>query len=96
MVNKNETPDRLLETTSAGRKVIGSSIKKAFTIDELAKAGPFGRTKLYEFIRDGELIARKCGRSTIILETDYEEFLENLPVLDETTRSRAVPRGKSA
>jgi hypothetical protein len=30
-------------------------------------------------IKDGHLIARKCGRSTIILAPDLEAFLAGLP-----------------
>ncbi|GEO13538.1 hypothetical protein MAE02_12340 [Microvirga aerophila] len=55
--------------------------KFGYTINELAKIGPVKRSKLYEAIRAGELIARKHGRSTLILKADYEKFLERLPKL---------------
>ncbi|WP_457094605.1 helix-turn-helix domain-containing protein [Microvirga sp. P5_D2] len=54
--------------------------KNAFSISELAKAGPLGRSKLYEAIRDGALVARKAGRRTIILKADFERFLASLPL----------------
>jgi excisionase family DNA binding protein len=54
--------------------------KNAFSISELTKVGPLGRSKLYEAIRDGELVARKAGRRTIILKTDFERFLTSLPL----------------
>lgn len=54
--------------------------KHAFSISELAKAGPLGRSKLYEAIRDGALVARKAGRHTIILKADFEQFLTSLPI----------------
>jgi excisionase family DNA binding protein len=50
-----------------------------YTIDELAKVGPIKRSKLYEAIRSGTLIARKHGRSTLMLKSDYEAFLNQLP-----------------
>lgn len=53
--------------------------KFGFTIDELAKVGPIKRSKLYEAIKSGNLIARKHGRCTLILKRDYEKFLEELP-----------------
>jgi hypothetical protein len=51
----------------------------AYRVCELAKLGPFGRSKLHELIRAGRLPARKCGHSTIVLADDFEEFLKNLP-----------------
>jgi hypothetical protein len=53
--------------------------KFAYTIKELAASGPIKRSRLYEAIRTGELIARKHGRSTVVLTPDYETFLERLP-----------------
>lgn len=54
--------------------------KLAYRLNELAKAGGPGRTKLYQAIRRGELRARKVGRSTIVVHEDYLEYLKNLPV----------------
>ncbi len=53
--------------------------KTAYSIDELAKTGPLGRTSLYEAIRTGQLTARKFGTRTFVLATDFEAFLNNLP-----------------
>ena len=55
--------------------------KFGYTIKELSQSGPIKRSKLYEAIKTGELIARKHGRSTIVLTTDYENFLDQLPKL---------------
>ncbi len=38
-----------------------------------------GRTKIYEHINKGQLLARKNGRRTLILKEDLEIFLQNLP-----------------
>ncbi|WP_298428368.1 hypothetical protein [Rhodoblastus sp.] len=51
---------------------------RAFTIYELKTAG-LGRTKAYEEIAAGRLIARKIGHKTIVLESDLAAYLENLP-----------------
>ena len=44
-----------------------------------AKIAGIGRTRLYEAIRDGDLIARKFGSRTLILDADLRRWLENLP-----------------
>lgn len=64
--------------------------KPAFSIDELAKAGPLGRSKLYEAIKAGDLIARKAGRRTVVLKADYDRFLNSLPVANARQSGRAA------
>jgi hypothetical protein len=56
--------------------------KLAYSIDELAKSGPEGRTSIFKAIKEKRLIARKSGRRTIVLATDYERYLQGLPVVD--------------
>lgn len=53
----------------------------AFSVQEAARVSGLGRTKLYESIRDGRLVARKFGSRTIVLRTDLKQFLEDLPVV---------------
>ena len=74
----------------------------ALTVDEAVKRGPAGKGKLYQEIAAGRLIARKIGRRTVILRTDYERWLNSLPLLpgavtaraaeDLTTRNTLTPR----
>jgi hypothetical protein len=47
------------------------------------------RTKLYEEIASGSLVARKAGRKTLILADDLETFLGNLPILNTGKRRSA-------
>lgn len=42
-----------------------------------------GLTRINELIKSGELPARKAGRRTLILRTDVEAFLQNLPVVGQ-------------
>jgi hypothetical protein len=56
--------------------------KLAYSIDELQAIHPEGRSKIYEAIKDGRLVARKSGRSTIILADDYRAYLNALPTLE--------------
>jgi excisionase family DNA binding protein len=60
-----------------------STARAAYSVNEtLARLG-VGRDKLYKLIREKKLIARKCGRKTLILATDLNAFLESLPKLGE-------------
>lgn len=51
----------------------------AFTLIEFLTWARIGRTKAYEEIDAGRLKIRKLGRKTLILRTDAEAWLENLP-----------------
>ena len=53
--------------------------QEAFSIDEICQTSKLGRSTIYEEIREGRLVARKCGRRTIILKADRQAWLENLP-----------------
>jgi excisionase family DNA binding protein len=57
--------------------------------DVCARIG-VGRTSVYAFIKSGALVARKCGRRTIILTDDLSDFLNQLP-----TSTRASHQQKS-
>jgi excisionase family DNA binding protein len=51
----------------------------ALSIMEACKLCSLGRTKFYELLNAKLIPARKCGRRTIILRADLEEFLKSLP-----------------
>ena len=51
----------------------------ALTIPEVCSAARIGRTRVYDAIRAGELTARKHGKRTLILRTELNRWLENLP-----------------
>jgi len=55
--------------------------RAAFSISEVLAQTGLGRDRLYKMIGEQKLIARKCGRRTIILATDLENFLKALPVI---------------
>src|SRR5689334_9591729 len=57
--------------------------KLAYSIPETLRRVPVGRSFVYKAIRTGDLVARKCGRRTLILAEDLKRWLENLrPVND--------------
>lgn len=53
-------------------------MKIAMSIEQASQATGLGRTKLYEAINSGELMARKYGKRTIILIHDLEQFIQRL------------------
>lgn len=55
----------------------------ALTVNEATKSIGLGKTRVYEEIAAGRLRARKAGKRTLILKSDLERFLENLPALGE-------------
>jgi excisionase family DNA binding protein len=63
----------------------GATGKAALSVREAAAAASIGRDKLYEMIRNGQLIARKAGRRTLILPPDLQRSLESLPKIEPTT-----------
>ena len=54
----------------------------ALSLRDCLRELPFGLNKLYDEIRSGRLIARKCGRRSIVLRSDLESYLRNLPPVD--------------
>lgn len=51
----------------------------ALSLDDVAARTGLGRVTLYRLIRKGDLIARKAGRRTVILEADLAAYLVALP-----------------
>jgi excisionase family DNA binding protein len=55
--------------------------REGLSIMEACAVAGIGRTKLYQAIADGSLIARKYGKRRIILRDDLRKFLFALPVV---------------
>jgi len=55
--------------------------KLALSVDEAARRADTCRDKIYGAINTGKLRARKNGRRTLILASDLEAFLNDLPML---------------
>lgn len=53
----------------------------AYTVKEACEASRTGKTTLYAAIRRGELVARKLGKKTLILEGDLRCWIEQLPTI---------------
>jgi Helix-turn-helix domain len=54
----------------------------ALVISEVCAASRASRTVVYEAIRAGELVARKRGRRTIVLQEDLRRWLESMPKIE--------------
>ena len=55
--------------------------KMAFSVDEAAMRAGLGRDRIYGAIRDGNLVAKKFGRRTLITVDALRRFLDGLPPL---------------
>jgi excisionase family DNA binding protein len=51
----------------------------SLTPDEAAQSTGFSRTRIFRAIRDGELIARKDGKATVIETDELLRWLRSLP-----------------
>jgi excisionase family DNA binding protein len=62
--------------------------KLVLTIPEACELSGVCRSNIYVAISSGELRARKRGRSTLVLRTDLNNWIESLPVF-----TPSAPRG---
>jgi excisionase family DNA binding protein len=53
--------------------------REGLSISEACAMAGIGKTRIYEAIAAGDLIARKYGKRRIILRDDLRAFLEALP-----------------
>lgn len=54
----------------------------AYTIKEACMVSRTGKTTLYGAIRRRELVARKLGKKTLILEEELRRWIEQLPTIN--------------
>lgn len=63
---------------------------KALSVGQALETLGLGRTKIYELIKSGELPARKVGSRTLILQSDMEDFLQNLSAYPVSANAEGV------
>jgi excisionase family DNA binding protein len=59
------------------------SDRLAVTITEAVRVTAIGRTKLYEFIKDGRLPIVKVGTKTLVRVAAFDALLKSLEVPDD-------------
>ncbi len=62
-----------------------SAVPLALSVEKACALSSLGRTKFYQLLKENKIVARKCGRRTIILKSDLESFLRSLPVIGEAS-----------
>lgn len=62
-----------------GSGVSIQQVTRAFSVEEVMERTGLSKTKLYEEIAQKNLLAKKSGVRTLILESDLDQFLRRLP-----------------
>jgi hypothetical protein len=55
----------------------------AYPLSDLWENGPFGRTKVYQDIRDGKLHVKKWGRRSIVTPEERRRYVDSLPSISD-------------
>lgn len=69
------------DTTVSDAERVRRARERAMSLSRFCARYDIGRTKAYEEIKRKRLIARKCGKRTLITEDDAEAWLRSLPVV---------------
>ena len=54
---------------------------QGLSIPDVVMESAQGRTKIYQAIKSGALVARKAGRRTVILRGDFRRYMQSLPAI---------------
>jgi hypothetical protein len=76
---QSAAPADPIPTPSDARQALNLRPTLGYTIKEAVEVSGISRSVLYEEMRSGALIARKRGRSLIILRGELESYLAGLP-----------------
>jgi len=77
-IKRSECPNIDIKSQTKKGKI---QMKLAYSPNEVCAAIGICRTKLYQHINAGKILARKDGRDTVILKEDLDNFLISLPPL---------------
>lgn len=65
--------------------------RRAFSVESFCEAYALRRSKAYQLIAEGKLVARKIGRKTVIDVDSAEAWYANLPHADIRPRVDVKP-----
>jgi hypothetical protein len=71
----------------------GLSRKLAHSIPGVGALSGLGRSKIFAEIKEGRLIAHKCGRRTLILDDNLLRWLRNLPAVKTRAMFSSTSKG---
>jgi hypothetical protein len=60
--------------------------KRAYSTDDFCNAFSIGKTKLYDLLGSGQIIANKVGGKTVIPHDEAERWLKSLPSYSHAKR----------
>jgi excisionase family DNA binding protein len=89
-VTSREVMGRRLETRNMAQTDPGSSLansKIAYSPRAAALATDRSRSRIYLAIKDGELVARKDGRKTLIEATELQRWVNSMPPMTSAAAS---------
>ncbi len=78
MAKKKHVPDTTVDLLRPAPVIR----KPAYSVLEFLEIHPISRRGFYGEVAAGRLVARKQGGRTIVLDTDYQNYLDALPRLD--------------
>jgi excisionase family DNA binding protein len=61
--------------------IVNELEREGLSVNEACAVAGISRTKLYQAIAEGTLLARKFGKRRIILRNDLRQFLNSLPTI---------------
>ena len=68
----------IIQEAIAGRRILA---RLSLTPSELAECAGVGRSRIFQAIRDGELVARKAGARTTLIEVEAaRRWIRSLPI----------------
>lgn len=68
-----------MDIHSSHKPIVPLDQKIALSVEEAVSLTPYGRSTIYEAMKQGALPARKNGRRTYIMRDDLDRFLRSNP-----------------